>query len=184
MRCGRGVDDLTQDIPKLKQRPPSIHAARCGVKYRDIVDNDMPFLSRLYRSTREEEMASTPWTDAEKQSFVDMQFRAQHAHYQKHYTDALWLIIEVNGTSVGRLYFERWTSELRIIDIALLPDARGKGIGAAILQDLLDESASAGKNVGIHVEKVNPAMSLYRRLGFRTIEDKGVYDLLVWSPGE
>jgi ribosomal protein S18 acetylase RimI-like enzyme len=62
----------------------------------------------------------------------------------------------------------------------LLPEHRGKGFGEALLRDLLDEATACGKAVTIHVEKFNPAMRLYRRLGFTTEEDKGVYDLMRW----
>ena len=147
-----------------------------------MAEGDMPFLAQLYRSTREEELTITGWGEDQKQSFIDMQFRAQHTHYQKHYPGALWLVIEKTGSPVGRLYLERWSHEYRIIDIALLPSARGGGLGEAILLDLHEEAARDGKAVSIHVEKVNPAMSLYRRLGYETVEDKGVYDLLVWTP--
>ena len=82
---------------------------------------------------------------------------------------------------IGRLYIERWPSQHCIIDIAFLPEHRGKGLGAALLRDLMDEAAAAGKAVSIHVEKFNPAMQLYRRLGFTTVEDKGVYDLMRWT---
>lgn len=85
------------------------------------------------------------------------------------------------GKDIGRLYLERWPSQHRIIDIAFLPTHRGQGLGAALLRDLLDEAAIAGKAVSIHVEKFNPAMRLYRRLGFKTEEDKGVYDLMRWT---
>jgi ribosomal protein S18 acetylase RimI-like enzyme len=69
----------------------------------------------------------------------------------------------------------------RIIDIAFLPAQRGKGFGDALLRDLMDEAAAAGQDVSIHVEKFNPAMRLYQRLGFATQEDKGVYDLMRWT---
>ncbi len=87
------------------------------------------------------------------------------------------------GEDIGRLYIERWPSQHCIIDIAFLPEHRGKGLGEALLRDLLDEAAAAGKDVSIHVEKLNPAMRLYRRLGFVTEEDKGVYDLMRWRAG-
>ncbi|SHM64578.1 GNAT family N-acetyltransferase [Roseibium suaedae] len=162
--------------------PLSKRAARHEVSYRPLMPEDMPFLRRLYRSTREAELARVPWSETEKQSFSDMQFNAQHAHYQEHYPDAVWLVIEQSGKAIGRLYLERWSSEHRIIDIALMPEMRGAGIGRAVLEDLIEEAAENGKAVGIHVEKMNPAMSLYRRLGFETVEDKGVYDLLKWQP--
>ena len=69
------------------------------------------------------------------------------------------------------------------MDIALIPQERGRGLGRSILEGLLDEARKARLPVRIHVEKLNPALRLYRRLGFETIEDKGVYDLLEWRPG-
>ncbi len=156
-------------------------AADKGMHFRRITDADLPFLVVVYASTRTEELAVTPWTDAEKVAFLQMQFQAQHAHYQQYYPEADWLVTMRGGEDIGRLYIERWPSEHCIIDIAFLPDHRGKGLGEALLRDLLDEAAAAGKAVSIHVEKYNRAMRLYRRLGFTTEEDKGVYDLMRWT---
>src|SRR4051794_6062798 len=157
-------------------------AAQAGLSFRRVTDADLPFLARVYASTRAEELAVTPLTDAQKAAFLDAQFHLQHAHYQKHYPDADWLLTMHAGEDIGRLYIERWPSQHRIIDIAFLPEHRGKGFGDALLRDLMDEAAAAGKAVSIHVEKLNPAMRLYRRLGFATEEDKGVYDLMRWTP--
>jgi ribosomal protein S18 acetylase RimI-like enzyme len=156
-------------------------AAETGMSFRPITDADLPFLAEVYASTRTEELAVTPWTGEEKAAFLQMQFQAQHAHYQQYYPEADWLIIVRGGEDIGRLYVERWASEHCIIDIAFLPDHRRKGLGEALLRDLLDEAAAAGKAVSIHVEKFNPAMRLYRRLGFKTEENKGVYDLMRWT---
>ncbi|WMT75524.1 GNAT family N-acetyltransferase [Bradyrhizobium sp. Ash2021] len=156
-------------------------AAEAGLRFRRITDVDLPFLARVYASTRAEELAPAPLTDAQKAAFLDAQFRAQHAHYQKYYPQADWLVTMRGAEDIGRLYIERWPSQHRIIDIAFLPEHCGKGFGAALLRDLQDEAAAAGKAVSIHVEKLNPAMRLYRRLGFVTEEDKGVYDLMRWT---
>jgi len=160
-----------------------VRAASFGLSFRRITDADLPFLARVYASTRAEEMAAvTSMTDAQKAAFLAAQFELQHAHYQKYYPEADWLVTMRHGEDAGRLYIERWPSQHRIIDIAFLPGHRGKGAGEALLRDLMDEAALAGKDVSIHVEKHNPAMRLYRRLGFVTEEDKGVYDLMRWSP--
>ncbi|MDF1606909.1 GNAT family N-acetyltransferase [Hoeflea sp. YIM 152468] len=159
-------------------------AERMGLRFRPVTAGDLGFLAALYASTRTDELALLPWSDAQKTAFLDMQFEAQHSHYLKHYPDALWLVLERAGKPVGRLYLDQWPDEHRIIDIALLPQARGQGMGAALLRDLMDDAAEASKAVGIHVEKANPAMRLYKRLGFETIADKGVYDLLRWQPLE
>ena len=159
-------------------------AAELGLTFRPIADADLPFLARVYASTRSEELAAAPLSDAQKDSFLAEQFRLQHAHYQKYYPDADWLVTMRGGEDIGRLYIEHWPTQHRIIDIAFLPEHRGKGLGEALLRDLMDEAVAVDKDVSIHVEKFNPAMRLYRRLGFATEEDKGVYDLMRWKrPG-
>jgi len=162
--------------------PPLRAAAGLGVSYRPITDEDMPFLAALFFSTRAEEVAQTGWPAEMQQQFLAQQFDAQHRHYQRHYADAEWLVIERGGEAVGRLYIEEWQSQIRIIDIALMPAARGLGIGAAIFEDVFDLARAGGKKVSIHVEKNNPARRLYFRLGFEMIADEGVYDLLEWRP--
>ncbi|MFB9982269.1 GNAT family N-acetyltransferase [Mesorhizobium kowhaii] len=164
-----------------------VRAAGAGLMFRPATDADLPFLARLYASTRAEELAVTSWTDVQKAAFLDMQFRAQHAHYIKHYPGADWLVVERAGEDIGRLYlergsFERGSGQHTIIDIAFLPPHRGKGFGTALLSDLIEEAGLAGKSMSIHVEKNNPARRLYVRLGFALAEDKGVYDLMIRSP--
>jgi ribosomal protein S18 acetylase RimI-like enzyme len=174
----------TAAIPKAAGRPlPEFaRATRRGLCFRRIGEADLPFLAELYASTRRDELAPLPWSEAEKSAFLQMQFQAQHAHYMQHYPDADWLIVEQTGDAIGRLYLETWPSEIRIIDIALMPEARGAGLGQAMLEDVQALAARTGLGVGIHVEHNNPAMSLYRRLGFAKREDKGVYHLLRWEP--
>jgi ribosomal protein S18 acetylase RimI-like enzyme len=156
-------------------------AAQAGLTFRKITDADLPFLAQVYASIRAEELAVTDWSDQQKIAFLEAQFRAQHAHYQTYYPKADWLVTSCGHQDIGRLYIERWPTQHRIIDIALLPDFRGRGFGEALLRDLMDEAAGCGKSVSIHVEKNNPAMRLYLRLGFETMEDKGVYDLMRWT---
>lgn len=111
-----------------------------------------------------------------------MQFDAQHRYYHEQFTDGQFDIIERLGNSIGRLYVDRRESEIRIIDIALLPEYRNQGIGEKLMRALLDEAALKGLRVTIHVEHNNPAMHLYRRLGFEHIHDEGVYYFMQWEP--
>ncbi len=98
------------------------------------------------------------------------------------YQNARFDIIEQEETPVGRLYVHRLHDEIRVIDIALLPEHRGRGLGGGLLRALLEEAAAVGKPVYIYVEQFNPAMRLYQRLGFVAITDEGVYGLMKWSP--
>lgn len=162
--------------------PPLAAAAAYDVAYRPISDGDLPFLCALYASTRAEEVAQTGWPLEAQHQFLTSQFEAQHSHYQAHYPAAEWLVIEVAGAEAGRLYIEEWERELRVIDIALLPAFRGKGIGKAILEDVIALARSKDKAVSIHVEMFNTAMHLYDRLGFEKIDEHGVYYLMEWRP--
>ncbi|MHA3773188.1 N-acetyltransferase family protein [Verrucomicrobiota bacterium sgz303538] len=148
---------------------------------RPVQVEDMPFLREVYASTRADELALVSWTDEQKAEFCRMQFEAQDKHYREHYPKAQFLIIEHGELPVGRLYVDRWPREIRIMDIALLPEHRSKGIGSVLIRELQQEAQASGKTLSIHVEKFNPALRLYDRLGFRPIEDKGVYHLMVWQ---
>ena len=164
--------------------PPLNAAARLGIAYRPATDEDLGFLAWVYASTRLEEVAQTGWPLETQRQFLAQQFDLQHRHYRQHYPAAEWLVIEREGTAAGRLYIEEWPDQIRLIDIALLPAHRGGGAGSAILSDLMDMAAAAAKPLTIHVEKNNPAMRLYRRLGFEPIDEHGVYDLMEWRPPE
>lgn len=147
---------------------------------RPATPEDSRFLERVYASTRAEELAVTDWSEAQKAAFIHQQFTAQDAHYRKHYPTAQFFVIEVNGSPIGRLYVDRWSREIRIMDIALLPERRGEGSGTRLISELQEEARATGKALSIHVEKFNPAMRLYDRLGFKPVEDKGVYVLMEW----
>jgi GNAT superfamily N-acetyltransferase len=162
--------------------PPLRAAAALGVSYRVSTEEDLPLLFRVYASTRLEEVAATGWPAEMQQQFLAHQADAQHRHYRRHYPDAEWLVIERGGEAIGRLYLEQWSDQFRLIDIALLPEARGAGIGSAILADLFEMCRAAGKALSIHVERNNPAMQLYLRLGFAKVDEHGVYDLMEWRP--
>ena len=163
--------------------PPPIRAAGdFGISYRQFTEEDMPFVAELYASTRRDEVAMTGWPTEMQEAFLNQQHEAQHSHYSLHFADAEWLIIEREGEAIGRLYLRDVPDDLHIIDISLIPENRGKGIGGAIMQDILDQARGRGKGVSIHVERNNPARSLYARLGFEMIEDRGVYDFLRARP--
>jgi len=160
---------------------PLREAALLGVALRPMAEVDLPFTAALYASTRAEELAPVPWPDEAKRAFLAQQHAAQHAHYQQHYRGMEAMIVEHGGAAVGRLYLYGMPAEIRIVDISLMPEARGRGIGTALLHDLFAEAGPRGSKVSIHVEKNNPASALYRRLGFTIVDaDRGAYDLWEW----
>ena len=123
-----------------------------------------------------------PWTEAEKSAFISMQFEAQDAAYRMTYPDGRFLIVLGDGEPIGRLYLARLDDEIRIVDIALLPQHRGAGIGSRLIDDVIAEADSAGLAVRLHVEPWNPALRLYERRGFRVVAERGAYLFLERPP--
>ena len=143
---------------------------------------DEEFLYGLYASTRAEELAHVPWDAAQKAAFLRMQFAAQNHHYRTYYADCDFEIILANGDAIGRLYLHRAESEYRIIDIALLPEWRGQGIGGALLESIVAEADAHAKLVSLYVEGFNRASQLYERLGFVQGKIEGVYYYMERQP--
>jgi ribosomal protein S18 acetylase RimI-like enzyme len=148
------------------------------VSLRPVEATDEEFLLRVYASTRADELGLTDWTDEQKAAFVRHQFDAQAAHYRQHYPTCSFDVILVDGEPAGRLYVDRWPQETRIVDIALLPEWRGRGVGRGLIEAIQVE----GREVSIHVERFNPAQRLYVRLGFEPEDAGPVYVLMRWRP--
>ncbi len=147
-----------------------------NVSLRPVEPADEGFLLGLYATTRADELALTNWTDGQKAAFVRHQFDAQTNHYREHYPTATFDVILVDGEPAGRLYVDRWSEETRIMDVALLPEWRGRGIGGELIQQIQTE----GRDVSVHVERFNPAQRLYERLGFEHEDAGPVYLMMRW----
>lgn len=153
-----------------------------AIGLRPVAEQDREFLCAVYASTRTEELAQVPWTDQQKAAFLRSQFEAQDRHYRLHYGDGTFSVITVDGVDGGRLIVHSSDVDISIVDIALLPENRRHGLGERILRSILEDGDRTGRPISIHVERNNPALRLYERLGFRLAEDKGVYLFLVRAP--
>ena len=159
----------------LESRPASF-------ALRAVQAGDEAFLLKVYASTRDEELAAAGWNDEQREAFLRMQFQAQDKHYRMNYPGAEFQVIQVDGEPAGRLYVHHRSIEIRIMDISLLPAYRRRGIGTALLEEILSAGAQSEKTVTIHVEVFNPALRWYERLGFKKIAEHGPYQLMEWSP--
>ena len=155
-----------------------------SITFRAIEPQDEGFLLKVYASTRAEELERVPWNDAQREAFLRMQFAAQHQHYRERYPGAAYEIIFVNQEPAGRLYVARLDGEFRIVDITILPEYRGGGVGTSIIKGLLAEASESGKPVRIYVESFNPSLRLFERLGFTRIDEHGVHFLMECRPSE
>ena len=158
---------------------------RVKLSVRPAAPGDAPFLRRVYRSTRETDMAAWPWSDAQKDEFCAMQFVAQDKSFRAAFPKAEFLVVICDGEAVGRLYRARARDNiLHLLDIALLPPWRNLGIGTYLLRETMAIAVARGIPLQLQVEKANPARRLYARLGFRQIEDTGIYLRLEWRKAD
>ncbi len=154
------------------------------IRLRPIRDEDADFLFHVYASTREAERSAFAWAEDVWNAFLREQFALQHAQYMRGYTCPSFDLILKGDVPVGRLYVDRQAEELRIIDIALLPEYRRQGVGGTLLRGVLNEARESGRVAGLHVERDNPVLPFYERLGFQVAADKGVYLYMRASPPE
>ncbi|MBF0373814.1 MAG: GNAT family N-acetyltransferase [Alphaproteobacteria bacterium] len=122
------------------------------------------------------------WTQDQKLAFLASQFARQHHYYDMTFVDCVFAVIEHQGEPIGRLYLDRANpADIRVVDIAFMPQWCGRGLGTAFLRHIQDEARAEGAHVSIHVEGDNPARRLYGRLGFEDVERRGIYWLMRWT---
>lgn len=145
-----------------------------------VQEGDEALLLKIYACSRADEMALVPWDAAQKQAFLQMQFAAQQKHYRAYFPNASHDLILVDSEPVGRIYVDRRETEIRILDLTLLPEARGRGIGTPILQDLMKEASETKVPLTIYVESFNRSLGLFQRLSFVKTDESGASWLMEW----
>lgn len=150
---------------------------------RPVEPGEEAFLFRLYASVRAEELAPLDWDQATSDAFLRAQFELQDRAYHQTNPRASFAVVLIDGVPIGRLYVDRSRASIHVIDISLLPEYRGRGLGTALLRDLLEEACRSGRPVTIDALRTNRALSLYQRLGFAVTREDDVYATLVWRPG-
>jgi GNAT superfamily N-acetyltransferase len=155
-----------------------------GIALRTVEARDDAFLRALYYGVREAELAATPWDEPTKRAFANSQFDLQDRWYRSQYEGVKLLVIEHLGEPIGRLYLHEFPSELRLMEITLLPARRNAGLGTALIEWLKGLAAGEGRAVTLYVEGFNPARALYARLGFTEETTEGIYIRCRWTPGE
>lgn len=141
-------------------------------------EKDIELLFNIYAGTREEIVSYPGWDQKQKEEFINSQFWMQHHAYMSNYSNPEYGVIQYLDKDIGRLYLDIRDDDLRIIDIAILPDSRGFGVGETLISALAAWAAGKGKSISIHVEKQNRAINLYKRLGFVFVEELSAHYLM------
>jgi GNAT superfamily N-acetyltransferase len=170
----------------MERRERQLGAAEGGheVTLRPVAPEDDEFLLGVYASTREQELAQVEWVEGQKEQFLRWQFELQRREYDARFPDAAYDLILVDGRPAGRMWVGADEEQMRLLDIALLPEFQNKGVGAVLLVGLIEEARRAGKPLRHMVFTLNgDAHRFYERLGFVVIEDLGAYKHMEWREG-
>jgi ribosomal protein S18 acetylase RimI-like enzyme len=162
----------------MKHLRPTSHRE---AQLREASEDDDEKLFSLFAASREDLLAAiSSWDEAQQETFIRLQFQAQRDQYYREFPDVQRDVIVRQGEIIGQILIAPIDEELRLVDVSLLPAFRNRGIGNALLRDLLDKAAGENKRVTLHLLQGNPAVRLYQRLGFSHVGEQGVYQRMEW----
>jgi GNAT superfamily N-acetyltransferase len=149
---------------------------------RPVAPEDDEFLLSVYDSSRAEELAQAVWQPGQREAFVRWQFELQRTEYLTRFPNAEYDVVLVDDQPAGRIWIGRDADQIRLLDIALLPEFQNRGAGAVLLRWLIDEARAANKALRHMVFVLNnDAHRFYERLGFVVIEEFGAYKHMEWK---
>jgi len=166
----------------MKKNNDAEAIAGLNVSLRPEEPGDESFLFQVYASTRDEELALTNWDQATRTAFLNHQFAAMRLGYKSMFPTGEFLVILNDQAPVGRMVISRSAEMIRVVDVALLSAARGKGIGSLLMRRLQTEATTTGVPIRLQVFQNNRAQHLYQRLGFEITGQDGPYFHLQWTP--
>jgi len=180
MLGGRRLANHIRMAADPQKHPGTVGAGSVSLRPERLEDE--PFLFEVYASTRAEELALTGWDAPTRLAFVQMQFRAMRTGYAGQFPKAEFSVLVQAGRPVGRIVVDRSEEAICLVDLALLPEYRGLGIGTSLMRELIAEAGKVGKPIQLHVFKRTRPIQWYARLGFVKTGETGAYDRLEWRP--
>lgn len=144
---------------------------------RPVTDADEEFLYRLYEATHGQQFALLPLAPAQLEALVRMQFNAQRTGYLQQFPASEDAIILTGGERAGRVWLDNSSpAYVHVLDVAILPEQQGAGLGSSVLRLVMEQAGRAGKAVTLHVARMNVrALEFYRRLRFEVSSEDEVY---------
>jgi GNAT superfamily N-acetyltransferase len=180
LACQEGRVERNYRMSGLTLNNPKALAEGIRIRAEEVRDDALLFA--VYASTRADELSATDWDEATCQAFLQMQFAAQRQGYRSMFPDAEFSVVLVGEQPAGRIVVNRTDQETLLVDIALLPEFQGRGVGGVLVEALIEEARAAAKTLRVSVLKGNRAAVFYRRLGFVQTGESGFYDLWAWRP--
>ncbi len=136
---------------------------------------DEPFLRRLIVDTIAQELGAAAWPEPVRSSVLDMQYASRRGARAGSHSE----IVSVDGQDAGWIAIRETDHEIRLVEIMIAADFRGRGIGTRVIGEALDSARNSNKPLRLNVNVTNaPAIRLYERLGFLRIGGNEVQHLM------
>ena len=146
---------------------------------------DEPFVRRVVTETIAEEFGAAAWPEPMRGSILGLQYDTRRSAARAAGGDITSQVIVADGEDVGWLLTSELPDQIRIVEIAILPDWRGNGVGEAAIRGVLERGARDGKPVRLVVTRTNArAIRLYERLGFTVSNADEVQQEMEWTRAE
>lgn len=126
------------------------------VTLRPATAADLPFLENLRRTTMRRVVENhRAWNNAEQRKRILL------------HLDCARIIVR-DGRDIGLWKIVRSPGGIALCQVQIDPAQQGNGIGTGLIRELQAEADRLGMPITLHVYRSNPALALYRRLGFAT----------------
>ncbi|MET3697094.1 acetyltransferase (GNAT) family protein [Bacillus oleivorans] len=144
---------------------------------------DESFLFDNYLSFRWDEVSAFSWSLEEKTTFLQMQFHLKQRSYQQQFPNLETFILTVDSEKVGHYMVAKTSSEIRLVDLFIIPAYRSKGIGSFVMKKLMKKAKENSQTMTLSVfYQNNQARKLYEKLGFVLEKEEVPYIKMRWNP--
>jgi ribosomal protein S18 acetylase RimI-like enzyme len=152
------------------------------IELTEAVEADNDFLYSVYASTRSDEVKSFGWEESQAEAFLRMQYAVRVRSYETQYPGAITYVVLYQGDRAGSMILDRGDARIAFIDVAILAEFQGKGIGTHLFRMHQREAAAVDKPVDLMVEKTNSrAIKLYLSLGFVVTGEVDFWYSMQWK---
>lgn len=147
------------------------------------VGKEEELMFRIFKETRAGFQCTDVLGEEGREQILRQQFAIEGKQYYKMYPHAVRSFIMINDIPVGQLLACEQENYLRIIDIGLLEEYRGAGIGSFLIEGLIKDMSLKGKGITLQVSWFNRrAYQFYIRCGFRVTKKLDVAYEMEYKP--
>ncbi len=144
-----------------------------NVKYRQARDSDIKFLLNLRRNTMDEHLQKVGGCTDEQSHLNRVLYRFDAAK-----------IVLIENSAAGLLKSYCNESGWVIVQVQVLPEYQGRGLGSKMVKGVLEQARSDDQSVSLSVLKGNPAKELYSRLGFTVVSQSEAEYKMCFYPNQ